>query len=63
MDFTPVSGGDMRAAQLVTSATLALVLLVRFVPGLGPYATRIRVVIAVSYFIVVAGFMIYVLVR
>jgi len=63
MEFATVSGAEMRTARVVTSATLALVLLVGFVPGLRPYVARIRVAITVTYLIVVAGFMIYVLLR
>ena len=61
MEFATVSGAEMRTARVVTSATLALVLLVGFVPGLRPYVARIRVAITVTYLIVVAGFMIHVL--
>ena len=58
-----VSGEDMRSAQMITGATLMLFIMVRFVPGLRPYAGRIRLAIAVAYFATAAGFMVYLQVR
>ena len=58
-----VSGEEMRAARTLTGATFAMFLMVSVVPGLRPYATRIRLVIAVAYFVLAAGFIIYLLVR
>ncbi len=58
-----VSGDDVRAAQTITGATFALFLMVRFVPGLQPYATRLRLAIVVLYFVLAVGFMGYLVVR
>ena len=63
MDFMHVSGEEVRAAQTLTSATLASFVLVGFVPGLRPYAGRIRTAIAIAYLIAVVAFMLYLLVR
>jgi uncharacterized membrane protein len=63
MGFMTVSGEEVRAAQMISGATMASFMLIGFVPGLKPHAGRIRVVIAVSYLIAVAAFMIYLLVR
>jgi hypothetical protein len=58
-----VSGEDIRAAQMITGTTFALFLMVRFVPGLRAHVARIRLAIAVAYFAVAAGFMVYLMVR
>ena len=63
MDLRTFSGEDMRAAQLITGATLAMYLMASVVPGLRPYVARIRVAIVGGYFIAVAGFMIHLLAR
>jgi hypothetical protein len=49
--------------RAITGATFALFLMVGFVPGLQPYAARIRVAIAVAYFATAAGFMVYLMAR
>ena len=58
-----VSGEDVRAAQMLTGTTFALFLMVGFVPGLRPYAGRIRLVVAVAYVAAAAGFMVFLMVR
>jgi uncharacterized membrane protein len=63
MDFMTASGADMRAARTITGATMASLFLVGLIPGLRPYAGRIRICIAVTYLIAAAGFVIYLLVR
>ncbi len=63
MGFMTVSGEDIRAAQMLTGTTFALFFMVSVVPGLRPYAMRIRMAIAVAYFTAAAGFMVYLLVR
>jgi hypothetical protein len=63
MDFMTVSGADVRAAQTITGATLAMFLMVNVVPGLRPYAARLRLAIAVAYFVAAAGFMVYLFAR
>jgi len=63
MDFMTVNGEDIRAAQTITGTTLAMFLMVGVVPGLRPYAGRLRLAIAVAYFATAAGFMIYLFAR
>jgi hypothetical protein len=58
-----ISGDDIRAAQMLTGATFAMFLMVNVVPGLRPYAVRIRLAIVAAYFVATAGFMIYLLIR
>jgi hypothetical protein len=58
-----VSDEDVRAAQMITGTTFTLFFMVGFVPGLRSYAGRIRLAIAVAYFAVAAGFMVYLMVR
>jgi len=63
MNIMTVSDEDMRAARMLTGATFSLFVLVGFVPGLRAYAARIRIGVAVLYFIAAAGFVVYLLVR
>jgi len=63
VDFMTVSGEDMRAAQMLTGTTFALFLMVGYVPGLRPYAGRIRLAIVVAYFAAAGSFMVYLMVR
>jgi hypothetical protein len=63
MDIMTVSSADVRAAQILTGTTLSLFILAGVVPGLRGYATRIRIVIMVLYFVAAAGFMLRLLVR
>jgi hypothetical protein len=63
MAFMIVSNEDVRAAQTITGATFTAFILVGFVPGLRPYAPRIRIGITVAYLLIAAGFMIYLTVR
>ena len=58
-----VNGEDIRAAQMLTGATFVMFLMANVVPWLRPYAARIRLVVAVLYFVAAAGFMLYLLVR
>ena len=63
MDIMTVSSADVRAAQILTGTTLSLFILVGVVPGLRGYATRIRIVITLLYFVAVAAFLVHLLVR
>jgi hypothetical protein len=63
MDFMHVSGEEVRAAQMLTTATLASFFVVGFVPGLRAYAGRIRTAIAIGYLVAVVVFIVYLLVR
>ena len=47
--FDSVSAEDMRAAQIVTGATLAAFIGVGLVPGLREHAVRIRAILLVVY--------------
>ena len=58
--FSTVSADDMRAAQTITLATLALWFGVGVVPPLRPHARRIRAVVLVLYLLGGAGFVLYV---
>ncbi len=58
-----VSGEDIRAAQMLTSATFVIFFMVNVVPVLRPYAARIRLSIVVAYFVTAAGFMVYLFAR
>jgi len=49
--FGPVSAEDMRAAQIITGAAMALWLGIRFVPGLQRHAGRAQGTLLVLYLI------------
>jgi hypothetical protein len=61
--FGVVSSADMRAAQIVTGATMAAFIIVGLVPGLREHAGVIRVGLLVIYLLVCAVFVAYVLMR
>ncbi len=63
MSFMNVSGGEMRAAQTITGATMTAFVLIGIVPAVRPYAGRLRIGVAVAYIAAAIGFMIYLLVR
>lgn len=63
MDFRHVSAAEVRAAQTLTSATMASFILVGLVPRVRAHAGRIRMAIAIAYLVAVVAFMIYLLVR
>jgi hypothetical protein len=58
--FATVSAEDMRAAQTITLATLALWIGVGVVPPLQPHARRIRIAVLAAYLLGSAGFVLYV---
>ena len=47
--FTSVSAEDMRAAQIVTGATMAVFIGVGLVPGLRAHTVRIRAVLLAAF--------------
>ena len=49
--FGPVSGEDMRAAQIITGAAMALWLSIGFVPGLRRHAMQLQVGVLVLYLV------------
>lgn len=61
--FSAVGPEDMRRAQIFSTAALALFIGSGVVPGLRPYANRIRLVLLVFYVLACAGFVAYVLLR
>jgi hypothetical protein len=61
--FDAVSGEQMRQAQIVTGLAMAAFIGVGVVPGLRPYAARIRLVLLVAYLLACAGFVAWVLLR
>lgn len=61
--FGPVSGEEMRAAQIVTGATMVLWLTIGYVPGLKTHATRIRGALLVFYLLAGAAVFAHMLLR
>lgn len=49
--FGPVSDADLRAAQIITGAAMALWLTIRYVPGLQQHAVRAQVAVLVLYLV------------
>ena len=60
---TPVTSEDMQAARIVTGATLAAWLACGVIPGVRPYASKIRAGLLVAYLLCCAGYIGYVLLR
>ena len=58
-----VSGEQMRAARIVTGATIAAFIAVSLAPPLRRYARRIRLALIVAYLLGCAGFVGYALLR
>jgi hypothetical protein len=58
--FSTVSAEDMRSAQIITLATLALWIGVGVVPPLRPHARGIRIATLALYLVGCAGFVVYV---
>jgi hypothetical protein len=63
MLFDAVTGQEMRAARLVTGATMVALIGVSVVPGLRPHATAIRLVLLAVYLLVCAAFVTAILLR
>ena len=59
--FSPVSAADMQAAQVVTGLAMAAFLAVGLIPGLRPYAGKIRAGILAIYLLGCALLVIFVL--
>ena len=59
----PVTSEDMRAAQLLTGATMAAWLTCGVVPAARPYATKLRAGLLAAYLLGCAAFVVYVLLR
>jgi hypothetical protein len=53
--FGPVSGEEMRAAQLITGSAMALWLAIGYLPALRPHATRLRGGLLVVYLLAAAA--------
>jgi hypothetical protein len=50
---------EVRAAQILTGATLAAWLACGVIPGVQPYATKIRTVLLAAYLLACLGFIVY----
>ena len=61
MNFTAVSGQEIRAAQAFTGATFALWLAVGYLPAIRRHAARIRAVLLAVYLAAFVGFVAYAL--
>jgi hypothetical protein len=61
--FSTVSPDDIRAAQVITLATLALWFGVSVVPPLQPHARAIRAIVLTLYLLGAAGFVLSVMTR
>ena len=61
--FSAVSSADMRAAQIVTGATMAAFIGVGLAPGLREHARVIRGALLVIYLVACCVFVAYVLMR
>jgi hypothetical protein len=59
----PVTAGDMQAAQILTGATIAAWLACGVIPGVRPYATKIRAGVLTAYLLGCVGYAAYVLFR
>ena len=57
----PVTGEEMRAAQILTGATMAAWLACGAIPGVRPYATTLRAGLLAAYLLCCAAFIAYVL--
>jgi hypothetical protein len=61
--FNLVSADEMRAAQLLTGARMAAWLACGAIPGVRPYAAKIRAGVLAAYLLGCAGYIGYVLFR
>lgn len=61
--FRPASVEEVQAAQILTGVTLALFLAIGLVPGLRPYAWKIRAGVIAAYLLGCAAFDGYVFIR
>jgi hypothetical protein len=61
--FSAVSGNQMRMAQIITGAAMALFIGIGVVPGLRHHAARLRLALLVVYLAACAVFVAWVLLR
>ncbi len=59
----PVSAEEIRAAQILTGATMAAWLASGWIPGARPYTTKIRTVLLAAYLLGCTAYIAYVLLR
>jgi hypothetical protein len=59
----PLTIEEVRAAQILTGATMAAWLACGVIPGVQPYTAQIRIVLLVAYLLCVTAFVAYVLLR
>lgn len=61
--FSAVSADQMREMQIITAVATALFVGIGVVPGVRPYAGRIRLILLVAYLATSIGFVGWVLLR
>jgi hypothetical protein len=61
--FRAATADELRAAQILTGAAMALFLMVGLIPGLGPYAGKLRAGVLAAYLLGCVAFMGYVLLK
>jgi hypothetical protein len=61
--FSAVSGNQMRMAQIITGAAMALFIGIGVVPGLRHHAARLRLALLVVYLVACGVFVAWVLLR
>ena len=59
--FSAVTIEQVRAAQIISGAAMAVFIGVGVVPGLRPYAATIRLVLLTAYLVACCGFIAWVL--
>jgi hypothetical protein len=57
----PATDGQVRAAQILSGATMAAWLACGWIPGLRPHATKIRTVLIAAYVLCCGAFIGYVI--
>jgi hypothetical protein len=58
-----ITAEDMQAARILTGATMAAWLVCGVIPGVRPYATKIRAALLIAYLASGAAFIAYLLLR
>jgi len=59
----PATDEEVRAAQILTGATMAAWLACGIIPGVQPYATKIRTALLAAYLLGCVAFIAYLLLR
>jgi len=61
--FSAATADELRAAQIITGVTMVLFLMAGLIPGLGPYAGKIRAGVLTAYLLGCVAFVGYVLLK